>query len=365
MEVQIPFRVLSLDVGGIRGLYSASFLDNLCTQYAISTNKEKLDLGKGFDLIAGTSTGAIVGCAIAIGIPLSTVIELFIEKGKEIFPNRIDGLKSIFCRQLFRRDLVKKGDEALKHELKKAFGEKTFAEHFQERGIALSIPAINMSSHNSWVFKVSETSGPRDKNYKLADACLASSAAPIYRSLAKIQSPALSDPKQQIFVDGGLWANNPVVVAFIDAIMITKWKRPIEIFSLGTCPEPGGEEIENITIHRSILDWMFGAKIAPLSIFAQQFALNNEARFFAEQLRLIDIDVRVIRFPNAPVPKDKVQYLGLDDTRKEAMKLLTDQAQIDAKTAREWYESPNEDDDTQLENGKRIKALLESLPIAN
>lgn len=60
-----------------------------------------------------------------------------------------------------------------------------------------------------------------------------------------------------------------------------------------------------------------------------------------------------------------MQYLGLDDTRKEAMKFLTDQAQFDAKTAREWYENPKEADDTQLENGKRIKALLESLPSVN
>ena len=39
-----------------------------------------------------------------------------------------------------------------------------------------------------------------------------------------------------MFADGGLWANNPIMVGFTDALAIAAPDQPIEIFSLGTCP---------------------------------------------------------------------------------------------------------------------------------
>ena len=60
-----PYRVLSLDGGGMRGIYTAAFLARLTDQFARIRNEAALDLGRGFDLITGTSTGAIVGCALA------------------------------------------------------------------------------------------------------------------------------------------------------------------------------------------------------------------------------------------------------------------------------------------------------------
>lgn len=78
-----PYRVLSLDGGGMRGIYTAEFLERLTCYFARSRNVEALDLGKGFDLITGTSTGAIVACALAIGKPLNDVVELYREHGPE------------------------------------------------------------------------------------------------------------------------------------------------------------------------------------------------------------------------------------------------------------------------------------------
>jgi Patatin-like phospholipase len=52
-----PFRVLSLDGGGMRGTYTATYLDKIADTFAKRRNVGALDIGAGFDLIVGTSTG--------------------------------------------------------------------------------------------------------------------------------------------------------------------------------------------------------------------------------------------------------------------------------------------------------------------
>ena len=53
-------RVLSIDGGGMRGLYTAAYLESLAKHYADTRKVAGLDIGKGFNLIVGTSTGAII-----------------------------------------------------------------------------------------------------------------------------------------------------------------------------------------------------------------------------------------------------------------------------------------------------------------
>jgi patatin-like phospholipase/acyl hydrolase len=76
-----------LDGGGMRGIYTAAFLDRLVTYFARSRGEATLDLGAGFDLITGTSTGAIVACALAIGKPLSEVVDLYREQARRSSPS--------------------------------------------------------------------------------------------------------------------------------------------------------------------------------------------------------------------------------------------------------------------------------------
>ena len=91
---QRPYRVLSLDGGGIRGTYTAAYLERLVGAFARQKGAAALDLGKGFDLIAGTSTGAIIGCGLAKGIALSRIVQLYQDNAKAIFPHHITGKKS-------------------------------------------------------------------------------------------------------------------------------------------------------------------------------------------------------------------------------------------------------------------------------
>jgi len=351
------FRVLCLDGGGMRGIYTAAFLESLLDQYSRIRREGHLDLGGGFDLITGTSTGAIIACAAAIGRPMSDLVKLYREWGNKIFPERITERKrDLLARIAKGGNVVRAGDTALRKALEIELGDITMLDVFEKRGISLSIPAVAMSTHRSWVFKKTRTSGVRDDNYRLVDICLASSAAPIYRSLAAIKNPDSKHERIEVFADGGLWANNPVMVGMLDALLNADEQQPIEVFSLGTCSRPEGEEIPPTQVHRSMLQWKLGAAVAPLSITAQEFAFDNMARMFANVLSKCGREVHHVRFPQQKIPASKLEYLDLDDSRPEAMNALVSQASTDANMVKSAC------DDPRNPQGQLIHSLMMSLP---
>ncbi|NUJ81859.1 patatin-like phospholipase family protein [Methylocystis sp. FS] len=355
-QLERPFRVLSLDGGGMRGIYTGAFLARLTDQFARIRNKSALDLGLGFDLITGTSTGAIVGCALAVGRPMSEVVALYREHGPKIFPHRLTGKRSAIYRASQGDRFVRAGDKALREALKSVLGTTTMVEVFAGRGISLAIPAVLMSEHRAWVFKKTAKSGVRDDRYPLVDVCMATSAAPIYRSLAAINDPNTPAGPQQVFADGGLWANNPIMVGLVDALTIAAPDRAIEIFSLGTCPRPEGDHLDAESAHRSMLDWRLGADVAPLSISAQEFAFDHMARLLANAISGCGRQIRRVRFPNKPVPASMMPYLALDDTRPEAMDRLVAQANTDGDLTKSACDDPNSED------GRMIRRLMNDLP---
>ena len=70
MDSRDHFNILALDGGGTRGIYSAQVLAKL-------EDRTGVPIRDCFNLIAGTSTGAIIAGAAATGIPLEKVVELF------------------------------------------------------------------------------------------------------------------------------------------------------------------------------------------------------------------------------------------------------------------------------------------------
>ena len=355
-QIAKPYRVLSLDGGGMRGIYTAAFLDRLTDQFSRIRGEAALDLGRGFDLITGTSTGAIVGCALAIGRPMSEIISLYREHGPKIFPHRIAGRASAIYRATKGSRYVQAGDKALRKALEAVLGRTTMLDVYHKRQISLSIPAVLMSEHRAWVFKKTPGSGVRDDNYPLVDVCMATTAAPIYRSLAAIDDPNNAHGPRQVFADGGLWANNPIMVGLIDALTIATPDRPIEIFSLGTCPRPEGDHFNAGSEHRSMLDWSLGADVTPLSISAQEFAFDHMARLLANAISKCGRPIRRVRFPNKLVPASMMPYLALDDTRQEAMDRLMAQAHTDADLTKSVC------DDSNSEDGQMIQRLMYDLP---
>ncbi len=367
-----PFRVLSLDGGGMRGTYTATYLDLVAAAFARQRNVPALDIGAAFDLIVGTSTGGIIACALAADVPLKNVVALYKQYGATIFPRALpSGLGSAIVDLYKRPAALAAGTEILRTALEAQLGKKTMGQIYSERRIALAIPAVEMSQHRAWVFKTPHLPGTnhRDDNYSLVDVCLATSAAPVYRSLAAVNHPAaVASPSAEsapslhqgesdgfnMFVDGGLWANNPVLVGLVDALDLTRPGQEIEIFCLGTCPMPAGEQIAKGAAHRGLAEWKFGGEAAALSIDAQQFAFDHVAKKLA---RHVDRKCTIIRFPSERVPAALIPYLGLDETRPAAIQALVNQARTDADMTNSKCAYADSDPEAAL-----ICALFSSAP---
>lgn len=72
------FRILSIDGGGIKGVFPAAFLAEL--ERSTST-----PIHRYFDLIAGTSTGGIIALALGLGLPAADIVRFYKEQGPAIF----------------------------------------------------------------------------------------------------------------------------------------------------------------------------------------------------------------------------------------------------------------------------------------
>ena len=346
--------VLSIDGGGMRGVYSAQYLEALTQRYATTRGVERLDIGQGFDLIVGTSTGAIIACALAHRVPLEDVVSLYRERGTQIFPQKVpQNVCAALLKDWGRPKCLSKGAAALRAALTEVFQTTTLGEIWDRRGIALAVPAVEMFRHRAWVFKTPhlDNSRHRDDDYTLVDICLAATAAPIFRSLALLPNPDTYG--RHVFADGGLWANNPVLVGLTDALEMSTPGDTIEIFCLGTCSPPGGEDIPEGKLDRPLRDWRFGADAATLALDAQEHAFDNLARMFAKH---VNRECRIVRFPQGPVSGEVMKHLDLDETSEKGMNLLVNQAQTDV------YQTLSQCGDPVNDNGQLMHSMLQRLP---
>ena len=120
-------RVLTVDGGGMRGVYTAAFFNGLLELFARERQVDpaSLDLGKAFDLIVGTSTGAIIACGAAKGVSMQRVVQLYREHGKYIFPIRLYPDLRILPQLVTRPEAIKRGANALEAALREVFQETT------------------------------------------------------------------------------------------------------------------------------------------------------------------------------------------------------------------------------------------------
>lgn len=213
------FRILSIDGGGIKGILPAAILANL--ENELPDNE---GVARHFDLISGTSTGGIIALGLALGVPARKILDLYLTKGGEIFPAAPWPFRSIgrtfgFAKQL----LTSRYDpRVLDHELAKIIGGKKFG----DAHCRLVVPAFD---HNTepCIFKT-----PHHHDYKrdwkedALTVARATSAAPTF--LKGLEHAG------RRFWDGGVFANNPVMMALTDALACHDLdRRNIEVVSLG------------------------------------------------------------------------------------------------------------------------------------
>lgn len=325
-----PFRVLTLDGGGMRGLYTATLLQVLAKRFDERFHEKDPDIGRSFDLICGTSTGAILACALAVGIPLSHVKRLYIEHGPHIFARPMPQGKKLYMWAFKHRAEPAANAQVLEDALTDCFCDMTLAQAYEKRGIALCIPTITAVNYRARVLKTPHNTGKhRDNNYRLVDVCMASAAAPIFFPLAE-RTPPNDEHTIHHFVDGGLWANNPVLVGLTEALGMVDADVPIEIVSMGTCDQPSGDPHKLNNVNWGLKDWQAGVRIVEMSLAAQAFGTNATAKFLAQCLSGCGRSVKVVRLKETNKSPEHYSAIGLDRADEAAIRALLSLAEADA-----------------------------------
>lgn len=184
-----------------------------------------------FDLIAGTSTGGVIALALASGLTASELRDVYVQRGHDIFPpTRRDPLgmlqrkfrnACIYFRYRYDRDV-------LIDVLDDTIGGRTLGEAKSR----LCIPSFDGRYGEVYVFKTPHHPDfHMDREERMVKVAVATAAAPAY--FRPLQDGGYT------FVDGGVWANNPVMIALVDALScFTVPRERISILSLGCGDEP-------------------------------------------------------------------------------------------------------------------------------
>ena len=305
------FRILSLDGGGIRGAFIAACLAKLES----SVDHPITDY---FDLITGTSTGGIIALALGLGIPTKTIQDLYSYDGARIFTRR-----QVKCLSLKARLVlwVAKRQTELPDSIDvNSFGQSRYTNEllteiltglFQNQTLGmvtttrLVIPAINLIKGSTVTFKTPhQPDFVRDRHFPAVDVALATAAAPTYFPAYKFN--------KTWYCDGGLWANNPSVVGYAEAMKI------LQVCSESESPLFDQSDVRLLSIGTGIPryfvkprddnDGLFGW--APHIFEVSSGAQSQGAHFMAQYLvgkeryRRIDFDM-----PQSGWPLDAVERL--------------------------------------------------------
>jgi uncharacterized protein len=204
--------VLAIDGGGIRGIIPALVLAELERR----AGRQVFEL---FDLIAGTSTGGILACALCAPEPLpaSELVSLYADEGPRIFD------RSIWQRIRSGEGLLdEKYDGAeLDRALERFLSDKRLSESRPD----LIVPAYDTNGPGPYFFKTVNARESASDDFPLSIVARATSAAPTYFEPVAAGERAL--------VDGGVFAGNPAMCAFAEVLR----QRPgteVVMLSLGT-----------------------------------------------------------------------------------------------------------------------------------
>jgi patatin-like phospholipase/acyl hydrolase len=239
------FKILSLDGGGIKGLYTAELVRQCEAVFGRS-------MASAFDMIAGTSTGGIIALGLGLGLSAEEIMTFYRKDGRRIFPPLPAGRWSRFWQFAGWMSGPKLRHEELEEALKTRFQGHLLGESHTR----LVIPAFMMPKTEIAVFKTDHHEDFRNDHLTpMWRVARATSAAPTYLKGHEHEESG------RIFIDGGVWANNPVMVALVDALTaydITP--DQVEIFSIGTGNAPFALSVDKVM--SGLIAWREAIKAA-------------------------------------------------------------------------------------------------------
>ena len=274
------FRILCISGGGYRGLFSALVLAGL--------EESGKPFSECFDLIAGTSIGGIIACALAKKIPAKDIAALIEEHGSTIFPKNKFGS--------FRRVLRSKYEKKpLADVIVKIVGKEFAKRSLSDIDVPLLIPTISQTGVRAKLFRSKGFAGKECSDATILDCALATSAAPTYFPPHFIAHENL--------IDGGLVANAPDLVAITEVLRARKATlEDIHILSIGTAGSTDEDKPFDLG-SPGIFSWMVTRRLFDLTLIAQErLSVDQSTALLKDRYIRIDAD------PSATQSKE----IGLD-----------------------------------------------------
>ena len=210
-----PFKILSIDGGGILGLLPCMILAEI--------EKRFLDgaaIGNQFDMLVGTSTGGIIALGLGQGKSAQEITKFYIERGRLIFPSTplVRWLRGVLQMVLYSYSR-----DNLENELRREFEDVLFG----SASVPTCIPSFEGRFGEPYIFKTPHHPDfKKDQHERLVDIGLSTAAAPTYF--------AAVERNGYVFTDGGIWANNPAMIGVVDAMTCFDIDRTqIRLLTLG------------------------------------------------------------------------------------------------------------------------------------
>lgn len=274
--VKRPLRVLALDGGGMRGIFTASYLTAL--ERGLQTRM--IDV---VDLVVGTSTGGIIGLGLASGYAADEMLRFYTEHGRQVFnsPRRLTRLvRPKYDRRPLDAALQEKFGSLIMNDLQKH----------------VCITSHELVAGTARVFK--DDHAPRlhwGGDQFVWKVAAATAAAPTFFAPMQISA-------QDSHVDGGVWANNPALVGITEAVRYYgRDLNEIRLLSVGTT-----SRVFRVRSHKEAVGlglWGWAWKVLDLLQSTVSMAADRQAQLLlpdgsylrvddelAEQIRLDDVD---------------------------------------------------------------------------
>ncbi len=253
-------RILALDGGGAKGFYTLGVLKEI-------EGMLNCPLYKRFDLIFGTSTGAIIGALIALGYKIDDIHDLYKRHVPTVMAKKSPSAKS--------KALFELANEIFEH--------KTF----EDVKTGIGVIATKWIIERPMIFKanVAQAHGRKGTftpgfGVSIADAVQAScSAYPFFDR--KVVTTSMGDKVE--LIDGGYCANNPTLYAIADAVSaFQKERENIRVINIGVgvYPEP----------KHSIKMWFAKKYLVSVQLLQKTLEINTQSMDQLREILFKDVD---------------------------------------------------------------------------
>jgi patatin-like phospholipase/acyl hydrolase len=309
------FNILSLDGGGIKGLYTLYVLNEIETTYCIPRGKLLSDY---FDMICGTSVGSLIGIGISLKIPISKIINIFEKNAQEIFPDYKD--RNCLLAPMYHFYYKINQFFGAKYEttiFKKIIEEICKNKTMKDLNNIVCIPSYCLTTSQNCVFKNKFTEYEtqiEENNVLLVDVIMASCSAPTFFHPYKIND--------KYYVDGGIWANNPSMVGIIEALKYyvgkdKKYKK-YSILSIGNLNS-------DIKVDNKKASNYFNLSNTKNLLYIILNANKDSINYYSDKLQYFEYENISIRIENSYF------YPDFDNSSNEFIKKIKELALLDSK----------------------------------